>query len=489
MLAGELRLGGVDVTVFERRTERSWESRGVGFTARATEVFHQRGLLERFENAEISRQGHFGGIPMDFGVLEGSHFGVRGVPQYKIEEMLENWATELGVSIRRGHEVTGLRDTGEGTIAVVKGPAGQSEHLAGYLVGCDGGRSTVRQLAGFDFPGYDATREMYLADVIGCDIRTRLIGELLPGGMVMAGPLEKGYYRIIVCENGAPPPDKNREVTFTDVADAWQRLTGESIHGGQARWVSSFTDATRQVTQYRRGRVLLAGDAAHIHLPAGGQGLSIGVQDSVNLGWKLAATVRGWAPDGLLDTYHDERHPVGARVLRNTRAQGTLNLSGSAVQPLRTVMTELIAIPAVARHLSGMVSGIDIRYDVGASEHPLLGVRMPDRQVELPDGGRDQIAHLLHPARGVIISADASGETGRCAAGWSDRVDLVRVSNFPAGPEDNGATTESALIRPDGYVAWTAPGGGPLPQALHRWFGSARQAPDAPGPQSLVSTR
>jgi bifunctional hydroxylase/dehydrase len=426
---------------------------------------------------------------MDYGLLEGSHFGVRGVPQYKIEEMLENWVLELGVSLHRGHEVTGIRDTGDGVVAVINGPAGRIEYSASYLVGCDGGRSAIRQLADFAFPGSDATREMYLADVIGCDIRTRLIGELVPGGMVMAGPLEKGYYRIIVCENGAPPPDKNREVTFTDVADAWQRLTGESIHGGQARWVSSFTDATRQVTEYRRGRVLLAGDAAHIHLPAGGQGLSVGVQDAINLGWKLAGTVKGWAPDGLLDTYNGERHLAGARVLRNTRAQGILNLSGKEVEPLRAVMAELIAIPAVARHLSGMVSGLDIRYDVAVSGHPLLGARMPDHELELASGGREQVACLLHQARGVLISADDSGETTRCAAGWSDRVELVRVRSFPAGPEDNGAVTKSALIRPDGYVAWTAPGGGQLADALHRWFGSARQAQEAQDSQPLVSAR
>jgi 2-polyprenyl-6-methoxyphenol hydroxylase-like FAD-dependent oxidoreductase len=488
MLAGELRLGGLDVTVFEQRTERSWESRGIGFTARAAEVLHQRGLLERLDNVEITRQGHFGGIPIDYGVLEGSHFGVRGVPQYKLEEMLENWALELGVAIRRGGKLTDLEDTGDGVIGRGESPEGRGHMSARYLVGCDGGRSTVRQLAGFDFPGSDAKREMYLADVTGCDIRPRMIGELVPNGMVMAAPLEKGYFRIIVCENGTPP-DKDRQVTFTDVADAWQRLTGESIHGGEARWVSSFTDATRQATQYRRGRVLLAGDAAHIHLPAGGQGLSIGVQDAVNLGWKLAATINGWAPDGLLDTYHSERHPVGARVLRTTRAQGTLNLTGKSVEPLRTVMAELIELPVVARHFSGMVSGLDIRYDMGQQGHPLIGARMADRELELANGGREQIARLLHPARGVLITADESDETSRCAAGWSDRIDLVRVTSFPAGPEEGTAATESVLIRPDGYVAWAAPGGGQLAEALHRWFGVARGVRDADAPQPLVSAR
>src|SRR5581483_9214056 len=456
MLAGELRLGGVGVTVFERRTTRSRESRGVGFTARATEVFHQRGLLARFERAEISRMGHFGGIPMDYGVLDGAHFGVRGIPQYKIEEMLENWALELGATVCRGYTVTGISDTPDGVVVVTEGPAGRAEHTASYLAGCDGGRSTVRQLAGFDFPGSDATREMYLADVTGCEIRPRMIGERVPGGMIMAGPLEEGIDRIIVCENGTPP-QRDRELTFPELADAWQRLTGESIHDGRALWVSSFTDATRQVTQYRRGRVLLAGDAAHIHLPAGGQGLSVGVQDAANLGWKLAATIRGWAPDGLLDSYHDERHPVGARVLRNTRAQGILNLSGQEIEPLRTVMAELITIPAAARHLAGMVSGLDIRYDTGDSGHPMAGTRMPHVDVALADGGSVNVADLLHPARGILITAEAAPT----ASGWADRVDTVHAA----------AGTEAVLIRPDGHVVWAESGSGGQEAALRRWFG------------------
>ncbi|KAB2343602.1 FAD-dependent monooxygenase [Actinomadura rudentiformis] len=480
-LAGELRLGGAEVIVLERLTERGWQSRGIGFTARATEMFHQRGLLDRLENPEISRRGHFGGVPIDYGVLEGAHFGVRNAPQYKIEEMLEQWALELGAQVRRGYTLTGLKETADGVTAITEGPDGPEECSARYLVGCDGGRSTVRRLAGFDFAGSAATREMYLADVTGCDIEARRIGQLLPNGMVMAAPLEQGYTRIIVCENGSRP-DAGDQVTFTgrqvrfaDLADAWQRLTGESIHHGEARWVSSFTDATRQVTEYRRGRVLLAGDAAHIHLPAGGQGLSVGAQDAFNLGWKLAATITGRAPEGLLGTYHTERHPVGARVLLNTLAQGTLNLNDKSVEPLRTILAEIIEIPAAARHLIGMVSGFDVRYDMGVQGgHPLLGGRMADRELELAGGGRGRVARLLHPARGVLITADASGETARTAAGWSDRVDLVQVRNFPPGPEEGGAVTESVLLRPDGYVAWAAPDGGDLAGALRRWFGEPR---------------
>jgi bifunctional hydroxylase/dehydrase len=481
MLAGELRLGGVDVVVLERRAMPSGESRGLGFTARATEVFDQRGLLDRFENVEISRQGHFGGIPLDFGILEGAHFGARGIPQNHVERVVEEWATELGARLLRGHVLTGLAMHEHGVTAAVVGPSGAHELTGAYLVGCDGGRSTVRGLAGFDFPGTDATREMYLADVVGRNIRPRFIGERVPGGMVMSAPLSDGVDRIIVCERGTPHRDRTAPPAFDEVADAWQRLTGESLHGAEVRWVSAFSDATRQSTEYRRGRVLLAGDAAHTHLPAGGQGLSLGVQDAVNLGWKLAATVRGWAPDTLLDTYHAERHPVGDRVLRNTLAQGLLYLSGQEVEPLRTVMAELIAIPDVARHLAGMVSGLDIRYDTGDGPgHPLLGRRMPNITVRCVDGTDTTVAKTLRPARGVLI--DTAGQAMTKANAWRDRIDAIAALPGPDWPAD----TTAVLVRPDGYVAWTEPGG-PLHDALGRWFGSPATAPVIGDPEHVVA--
>lgn len=480
MLAGELRLAGVDVTVYEQLAARSGQSRGVGFTARATELFRQRGLLERLGPAETSRQGHFGGIPLDFGVLEGSHFGVRGVPQYRIEEMLEEWVGELGGTVLRGRRLAGLRASSGAVTAVIDGPDGRFTHDAAYLVGCDGSHSAVRRLAGFDFPGSDATREMYLADVTGADVRPRPIGERVPGGMIMSGPLEDDVHRIIVCPTDRAPR-RSRQLGFDEVAAAWERLSGESLRGAEARWVSTFTDATRQVTQYRRDRVLLAGDAAHIHLPAGGQGLSLGVQDAVNLGWKLAATVRGWAPPGLLDTYHGERHPVGARVLRNTLAQGMLYLSGPEIDPLRAVMAELMTIPEAGRHLSGMVSGLDIRYDAGAGAgaHPMTGARIPDREFELADGGRARVADLLRRARGVFLQTSGAGGYGPLAAGWGDRVDIVTARRLPAD------LPAAALIRPDGYVAWAAPGGDPR-EALRRWFGAPVPLPE---PRPLPSDR
>jgi bifunctional hydroxylase/dehydrase len=470
MLAGELRLAGIEVTVIERLPAPTGQSRGLGFTARAMEVFDQRGLLPRFGDIETSAAGHFGGLPVDFSSLEGAHFGVRGVPQARTEKILAEWAAELGADIRRGWELVGLVADEHGVDAHVRGPDGPARLRASYLVGCDGGRSTVRRAAGFDFPGTAATREMFLADVAGCHLRTRFIGEKVPGGMVMAAPLGDGVDRIIVCERGTLPHPRAESPSFAEVADAWQRLTGEDIHGGVCLWVSAFTDATRQVTEYRRGRVLLAGDAAHIHLPAGGQGLSVGVQDSANLGWKLAAVVHGWAPPGLLDTYHSERHPVGARLLRNTRAQGFLYLSGDEVRPLRDVMAELIQLTSVSRHLAGTVSGLDIRYDVGPGDHPLLGRRMPHQGLVV--GERvTSTTQLLHSARGVLLDFAGNSELRHTASGWTDWVHIVTATSLTTGQLTG---TEAILLRPDGYVAWAAPGGGELPDALHRWFGFSR---------------
>jgi bifunctional hydroxylase/dehydrase len=473
MLAGELRLAGIEVIVIERLLTPTGQSRGLGFTARAMEVFNQRGLLPRFGDIETSVAGHFGGLPVDFSSFDGAHFGVRNVPQARTEAILAEWATELGADIRRGWELVGLVADEHGVDAEVQGPDGPARLRASYLVGCDGGRSTVRRTAGFDFPGTAATGEMFLADVAGCRLRTRFIGEKVPGGMVMAASLGDGVDRIIVCERGTLPRQRTESPSFLEVADAWQRLTGEDIRGGVCLWASAFTDAARQVAEYRRGRVLLAGDAAHIHLPAGGQGLSVGVQDSANLGWKLAAVLHGWAPSGLLDTYHSERHPVGARLLRNTRAQGFLYLSGDEVQPLRDVMAELIEFKSVSRHLAGIVSGLDIRYDVGWGDHPLLGRRMPHQDLVIGESATST-TQLLHSARGVLLDFAGNSELRHTASGWAGRVDIVTATPLTLGTAGQLANTEAILLRPDGYVAWAAPGGGELSEALHRWFGFSR---------------
>ncbi len=475
MLAGELRLGGVDVVVFEKLPAPSGESRGVGFTRRAAEVFDQRGLLERFGDVEWA-QGHFGGVRIDFSKLDDNHFSVRGIPQFRTEEILETWLKELGVEVRREHEVLGFREDADGVTVEYRGPDGPGEESAQYLVGCDGARSIVRRLAGIDFPGWEPTRGMYMADVVGANVRQRPIGERVPGGMVMAFNLENGVDRIVIHNEALRPPEDKSGLTFATIADAWQEMTGESLHHAEVRWVSSFTDTTRQAAEYRRGRVFLAGDATHIHMPAGAQGMSVGVQDAANLGWKLAAAINGWAPEGLLDTFQSERHPVGELLMRNTRAQTKLYLSGEEMEPLRAVMQELVQDPAVARHLAGQVSGLDVRYDMGAGSHPRLGLRLrPDIRLKLADGGPATVRDLLAPARGVLLvtsaAADADGLRA-AAAPWADRVG-VTTADWADDEADRPDAPTALLVRPDGYVAWVQPDDAPLRAALERWFGAA----------------
>ncbi|MBV7700857.1 FAD-dependent monooxygenase [Streptomyces sp. TRM70350] len=473
MLAGELRLAGVDVIVLEKLAARTGESRGLGFTARTMEIFDQRGLLPRFGDIEVSNVGHFGGLPVDFGVLDGAHQAAKTIPQSVTETVLEEWATQLGADIRRRHEVLSVKEKEDSVEVEARGPDGVHRLRAEYLVGCDGGRSTIRKAAGFDFPGTAATLEMFLADVKGIQLEPRMIGETLPGGMVMVGPLPGGITRLIVCERGTPPQRREQPPTWEEVAAAWQRLTGDDISHAEPVWVSSFGDATRQVTEYRRGRVFLAGDAAHIHLPAGGQGMNTSIQDSVNLGWKLGAVVRGRAPEALLDTYHAERHPVGKRLLMNTQAQGLLFLSGPEVQPLRDVLSELIQYPEVSRHFAAMVSGLEIRYDLDGGPHPLLGRRLPDVKLT---GHRlvSSSTGALHAGRGVLLDLTDNERLRDRAWDWQDRIDIVTAE--PVLPEDSPlAGTTAVLVRPDGYVAWAAPGShADLPMALERWFGPAR---------------
>ncbi len=471
MLAAELELGGVHALVVERMDKRTGQSRALGFTARTMEIFDQRGLLPRLGPVETSPVGHFGGIPVDFSLIEGGHFGGKDIPQSQTEQMLEGWAIDLGAEIHYDAELVDFQAGADGVDVDVRYPAGRQRIHASYLVGCDGGRSTVRKLGGFDFPGTPATMEMYIADVRGCDLEPRMIGQTYPNGMVMVGPLGDGVNRIVVCERGKPPRRRDEPPAFDEVAAGWQRITGQDIRHGQPLWVTAFGDATRQVTQYRRGRVLLAGDAAHIHLPAGGQGMNASLQDAFNLGWKLAAELRGDAPAGLLDSYHDERHPVGQRLLMNTRAQGLLFLTGNEMEPLREVMRELIHHDVVAQHLAGMVSGLDIRYEVGI-DHPLAGARLPKRTLRTPVGPVETTMPM-HRGHGVLFDFSSAGEYSPLVAGWADRVKVVRAE-LPDGSAYRGL--EAVLVRPDGYVAWLAPSDLPLTSALRGWFGEPATA-------------
>jgi bifunctional hydroxylase/dehydrase len=477
MLAAELRLAGVTVVVLERRAEPMQQSRALGFSARTIEEFDQRGLLPRFGELQTIPIGHFGGLPLDYRVIDGGSYGARGVPQSVTEAILADWATGLGAEVRRGTDVVGFSADDDGVDVEVTTPSGPARLRARYLVGCDGARSMVRKLAGIDFPGTDPTIEMWLADVAGCALRPRFAGERVPGGMVMVLPMGPEVNRVVVYERGTGLRHTSDPPTFQQVADAWERLTGEDIHGGRPLWVSWFTDSSRQASEYRRGRVFLAGDAAHVHLPIGGQGMSAGVQDAVNLGWKLGAAIRGHAGPELLDTYHTERHPVGARVLANTLAQRFLYLDGDEMQPLRDVFTELMAYPAVQRCLVGMVTGLDIHYDAGPGDHPLLGRRAPNQ--ELVDGqpaDKTSVFELLHAARGVVLDMADDAGVRAAAAPWADRVDAVTAAPHAVRKGAPLDGVDALLVRPDGYVAWVGSNGAGaagLPTALARWFGPA----------------
>ncbi|MER7014444.1 FAD-dependent monooxygenase [Saccharopolyspora sp. NPDC000359] len=435
----------------------------------------QRGLLSRFGRVETHRRGHFGGLPVDFGVLPGALEATKTIPQARTEQVLEEWCEQLGALVRRGHELLSFTDDGDAVRAEVRTPGGGAQFSARYLVGCDGGRSRVREVGGFAFPGTPATTEMFLADVEGLDLPPRPLGEILPQGMVMVSPLPGGRTRLILGERLAPPRRRTGPPAFAEVVAGWRRVTGQDIAHAEPVWVSSFGDAARLVSEYRRGRVLLAGDACHVHLPAGGQGMNTSIQDAVNLGWKLAAVVQGRAPEALLDTYHDERYPVGQRLITSTRAQGLL---GEQAQPLRDVLSELIGYEEVSRHLAAMVSGLEIRYDTGGGDHPLLGYRMPNVELLVPGPAaphRRSTAELLRSGRGVLLDLADDPALRSSAAAWGDRVDVVT-----AAPRDGDvlAGTAALLIRPDGHVAWADPGSrDDLPTTLRKWFGPCARQP------------
>ncbi|MGK5631698.1 FAD-dependent monooxygenase, partial [Streptomyces sp. URMC 123] len=462
MLACELRLAGVDVVVLDRLAERTGQSRAGGMHARTQEVLDQRGVLDRFLAVGTPRpMGHFSGLWLDFDRFDTRYPRPLTMPQHDIERLLEEWAGELGVRVRWSSEVTGLRQDDTGVAVEVTAPAAAPTTLrARYLVGCDGGRSAVRKLAGIDFPGTPATMTAVLGDVRLTEppAETYLL-ERRPGGDFSVFLFEPGWYRVITCEYDRVP-DRDEPATFSWLRSSLRKIAGTDFGMHSPRWVSRFGDAARQAERYRAGRVLLAGDAAHIHFPAGGQGLNTGVQDAVNLGWKLASVVRGHAPDTLLDSYHAERHPVAERVLNNTRAQLALARPGPAVDALRDVFRSLIGIEDVTRYLGGMITALDVRYPVGDDDHPLAGRRAPDAELKSADGAI-RLFDLLHTARPLLLDLHGSAELTAAAEGWADRVELVRArseaDHWPVPSVGEVEVPAALLIRPDGYVAWAAP--------------------------------
>ncbi|MER5208668.1 FAD-dependent monooxygenase [Streptomyces sp. NPDC002825] len=447
MLAGELRLGGADVIVLERRDAPTMESRASTLHARTMEVLDSRGLLESLGTPPNEPRGHFGGIPLDL-TLPSPYPGQWKVPQTRTEELLQEWASGLGADIRRGHELRGLTVTEEYVEAEAVGPGGTVRVRGLHVVGCDGEQSAVRRLTGAEFPGTDAGRELLRADVAGIDVPDRRF-ERLARGLAIAARRGDGVTRVMVHAFGDAAAARTEEAGFAEVASAWERVTGEDIRGGTPLWVNSFGDANRQLARYRHGRVLFAGDAAHQQMPIGGQALNLGLQDAFNLGWKLALQVAGTAPEGLLDTYHDERHAVGRRVLSNITAQALLLLGGAEVNPVRALLGELLALEDVRELLAGMISGLDIRYAVGEGEHPLLGARLPHLDL-MTDQGRTTTTALLRTGRGV-------------------RLDLSDAR--PGGVLEG---TDCLLVRPDGHVVRAGSGEAGASDALRRWFGAAQ---------------
>jgi rifampicin monooxygenase len=459
MLAGELRLHGVQVLVLEREAEPTPVVRSLGLHARSIEVLDQRGLLDRFLplGTQYPVGGFFAGISKPTpDRLDTAHPYVLGIPQPTTERLLTEYAAELGVEIRRGREVVGLSQDDHGvTVDLADG----AELRSRYLVGCDGGRSTVRKLLGVGFPGEPARREWLSGEVeltappeevaaVVTEVRETQKG-------FGVGPSGEGLYRVVV---PAEEVTEDRAITPTleEIKQRLRLFAGTDFGVHSPRWLSRFGDATRLAERYRTGRVLLAGDAAHVHPPTGGQGLNLGLQDAFNLGWKLAAEVNGWAPEGLLDSYHTERHPVAADVLNTTRAQAELLSTEPGPQAVRRLVSELMDFDEVNRYVLEKITGIGIRYDFGEG-HRLLGRRL--RDVALTRG---RLYRLMHRGRGLLLD-----QTGRLSvAGWADRVDhVIDLSEELDVP--------AALLRPDGHVAWVGADQHDLLSNLPTWFGAA----------------
>jgi 3-(3-hydroxy-phenyl)propionate hydroxylase len=465
MLAGELALAGIDVAIAERRVSQDLVgSRARGLHSRTIEVLDQRGIADRFlSQGTVAQVAGFSGIRLDISDFPTRHPYGLALLQDRFEEILAGWVSELGVPVYRGREVTGFAQDGTGIDVELSN--GQPLR-ADYLAGCDGGRSLIRKAAGIDFPGWDPSVSSMIAEVEMGEEPAFGIRKDENGTQALASLDDGKRVGVVVSERYA---GQTGEPTLRDLSHALTAVWGTDYGVHNPTWISRFTDMTRQAASYRKGRVLLAGDAAHVHYPVGGQGLNIGVQDAVNLGWKLAQVVKQISPDSLLDTYHAERHPVAARVLRTNMAQIPLTRSDARIDALRDTMTELLSMDEPRKRFAAMMSGLDIHYDLGEG-HPLLGRRMPDLDL-VTAGGPLRVFTLLHDARTVLLNLGEPG--GLDITPWADRVRLIDAKY--AGTWELpvlGAVPAPAavLIRPDGYVAWAGDQADPgLPDALTTW--------------------
>ena len=478
MLAGELALAGVDVAIVERRASQDLPgSRAGGLSSRTIEVLDQRGIADRFlAEGQVAQVAGFAATRLDISDFPTRHNYGLALWQKHIERILAGWVRELKVPIHYGKEVTGFTQDDTGVdVALSDGQAMRAQ----YLVGCDGGRSLVRREAGIDFPGWDPTTSALLAQVEMTEEPETGIRRT-PSGMHAIGKVDYeikdgevvykpgGTVGVMLTESHVG----TSEPTLRDLSEGLIAVYGTDYGIHSPTWITRFTDVTRQAATYRDRRVLLAGDAAHVHSPVGGQGLNSGVQDAVNLGWKLAEVVHRTAPESLLDTYHAERHPVAARVLKNTMAQVALmHRTDERTNALRDTVSELLSMDEPRKRFAAMMSGLDIHYDLGEG-HPLLGRRVPDLDLVAADGPL-RVFSLLHDARPVLINLGEPG--GFDITPWADRVELIEAKYDGAWelPAIGAvAAPKAVLIRPDGYVAWvgeeTQEG---LGDALTTWFG------------------
>lgn len=469
MLAGELALAGIDVAIVERRASQDVAgSRAGGLHARSIEVLDQRGIADRFlAQGKTYPFVHFH-VQLDIGDLPTRHHYVLGLWQKHIESILADWVAELDVTIYRQREVTGFTQDDAGVD--VEQSDGRSLR-AQYLVGCDGGRSVIRKTAGIEFAGWEPSISWLIAEAQMAQEPEWGIRHTDAGTQAI-GKLEDGRARMVFTE----PRLETGEPALRDIREALVSAYGTDYGLHSPTWISRFNDATRQAVSYRERRVLLAGDAAHIHPPIGGQGLNIGVQDAVNLGWKLAQVVKRQSLESLLDTYQAERHPVAARVLHNTMAQTALRRTDARSKALGDIAAELFAMDAPRKRLAGMMSGLDVHYGV-TTGHPLLGRRMPDLDLVTADGPV-RVFTLLHAARPLLLNL---GEPGRVDfTPWSDRVrsiDATYTGTWELPVMGVVPAPNAVLVRPDGHVAWTGDGAGPdLADALTAWFGPAAAA-------------
>ncbi|MFF4325729.1 FAD-dependent monooxygenase [Streptomyces sp. NPDC001591] len=485
-LATELALAGVPAVVLDQLPGRNLQSRAGAIQPRTAEMLALRGLLDDALGRSVDYRlagGHFAGlpVPLDYAAWDTRYPHPVLLPQDQLEAVLEDRLTALGGRVLREHRMTGLQQDADGVTVTVSAPDGERSVRGRYLVACDGAHSTVRKIVGAAFPGQAATVRMATADLVltgavdestSGHISSR-IHTSPEGHFAMIIPLANGLQKLIFSGPRTALAERDAPVTAEEVREVLRATHGGTLDVAEIRYASRFSDASRQLEHYRHGSVFFAGDSAHIHSPAGGQGLNLGVQDAFNLGWKLAAVLRGEVGEELLDTYQTERHPVAARVLALTRAQGVVMgpQRDGGVGELRDVLTDLLRLPEANRYMAGVMSGLDLCLpSPDAAPHPLLGLRMPDLDLVAADGERLRFSDLTRAGGGVLL--DLTGAPLAAAAPWADRVTCVR-----ARAESGVAGAEAILVRPDGYVSWA--GGAGLTETLTRWFGPAGRAGEA----------